>query len=149
MRQSKPCASTVEKKRSYSELLELPTLEERFEYLKIGGTVGESTFGSKRTINQLLYHSDQWLETRRKIILRDNGCEMGIPDNIITKQLTVHHMNPITLDDILNENDCVFDPDNLICVSTKLHRAIHYANEYEFDTFCERRPFDTCPWREV
>lgn len=74
---------------------------------------------------------------------------MGVPDNIITKQLTVHHMNPITLDDILNERDCVFDPENLICVSAKLHRAIHYANSYEFNAYCERKPFDTCPWREV
>ena len=139
----------VEKRRSYSELILLPTAEERFEYLKLGGKIGESTFGSKRIFNQLLYHSDDWQKLRNKIIIRDNGCEMAFPDFTINCLLTVHHLNPITIEDVINERDCVFDPENLVCVSAKLHKAIHYADKYEFETFVERKPFDTCPWREV
>lgn len=117
--------------------------------MKIGGTVGEATFGSKRMINQLLYHSDYWHDVRNEAIIRDNGCEMALPDHEISRLLTVHHMNPITLDDILDERDCVFDLDNLVCVSSKLHKIIHYGDDCEPDILVERRPFDTCPWREV
>ena len=143
------CANTVEKRRSYSELIEIPTIKERFEYLKIGGKIGDATFGSKRIMNQLLYHSDKWRKRRDKIIIRDNGCEMAFPDHEILYMLTVHHLNPITLEDVLEERDCVFDPENLVCVSGDLHKAIHYASDYEFETLVERKPFDTCPWREV
>ena len=135
--------------KSYRELIKIPTFEERFEYLKIGAGVGESTFGSKRYLNQILYKTDEWLSVRDKIIVRDKGCDLGIPDReIIGGRILVHHINPITIEDILNRNPKVFDPNNLITISHMTHEAVHYGNEdLLIKDPIERRPNDTCLWR--
>lgn len=134
--------------RTYSELVLLPTFEERFEYLKLDGCVGESTFGSKRYLNQILYKTNRWLSLRDKIIIRDNGCDLGIPGREIFGRILVHHIDPITIDDILNENPKVFDPDNLIAVSHITHEAIHYGSaDLLMRDPVERRANDTCPWK--
>lgn len=134
--------------RSYSELIRIPTFEERFKYLQLSGSVGDFTFGSKRHINQVLYKTPEWLSVRDKVIIRDNGCDLGIPDRLIGGRVLVHHMNPITIDDILNRNPKVFDMDNLISVSHITHEAIHYGNEdLLMKDPIERCKNDTCPWR--
>ena len=135
--------------KSYRELIKIPTFEERFEYLKIGAGVGESTFGSKRYLNQILYKTDEWLSVRDKIIVRDKGCDLGIPDReIIGGRILVHHINPITIEDILNRDPKVFDPNNLITISHMTHEAVHYGNEdLLIKDPIERRPNDTCLWR--
>lgn len=135
----------------YSELIRLPTFEERFAYLKLDGRVGESTFGGHRHLNQDFYRSDLWRkEIRNKIILRDNACDLGCEDRQIPNgsRLIIHHINPITLDDILENSDLITDPENLICVSYNTHQAIHYGDISLLPTgLVERRPGDTCPWR--
>lgn len=135
--------------KSYRELIKIPTFEERFEYLKIGAGVGESTFGSKRYLNQILYKTDEWLSVRDKIIVRDKGCDLGIPDReIIGGRILVHHINPITIEDILNRDPKVFDPNNLITIAHMTHEAVHYGNEdLLIKDPIERRPNDTCLWR--
>ena len=135
--------------KSYRELIKIPTFEERFEYLKIGADVGESTFGSKRYLNQILYKTDEWLSVRDKIIVRDKGCDLGIPDReIIGGRILVHHINPITIEDILNRDPKVFDPNNLITIAHMTHEAVHYGNEdLLIKDPIERRPNDTCLWR--
>ena len=135
--------------KSYRELIKIPTFEERFEYLKIGAGVGESTFGSKRYLNQILYKTDEWLSVRDKIIVRDKGCDLGIPDReIIGGRILVHHINPITIEDILNRDPKVFDPNNLTTISHMTHEAVHYGNEdLLIKDPIERRPNDTCLWR--
>ena len=134
--------------KSYRELIKIPTFEERFEYLKIGAGVGESTFGSKRYLNQILYKTDEWLSVRDKIIVRDKGCDLGIPDReIIGGRILVHHINPITIEDILNRDPKVFDPNNLITIAHMTHEAVHYGNEdLLIKDPIERRPNDTCLW---
>lgn len=134
--------------KSYSELVRLTSFEERFQYLLLNGSVGEDTFGSHRYLNQALYNSPKWKRCRRSIIIRDNGCDLGVDGFEINGLVVVHHINPITVDDILNENFAVFDQDNLICVSNLTHKAIHYSNESLLpSSLVERQPFDTCPWR--
>lgn len=134
--------------RSYSELIQLPTFEERFNYLKLDGIVGEDTFGHDRYINQLLYKSGKWKRTRNDIIIRDNGCDLGMADRAIYGKLIVHHINPITEDDILRDRTCVYDPDNLICVSHNTHQAIHYSSDdILIKDPIERTQHDTCPWK--
>lgn len=135
--------------KSYRELIKIPTFEERFEYLKIGAGVGESTFGSKRYLNQILYKTDEWLSVRDKIIVRDKGCDLGIRDReIIGGRILVHHINPITIEDILNRDPKVFDPNNLITIAHMTHEAVHYGNEdLLIKDPIERRPNDTCLWR--
>ena len=135
--------------KSYRELIKIPTFEGRFEYLKIGAGVGESTFGSKRYLNQILYKTDEWLSVRDKIIVRDKGCDLGIPDReIIGGRILVHHINPITIEDILNRDPKVFDPNNLITIAHMTHEAVHYGNEdLLIKDPIERRPNDTCLWR--
>lgn len=131
----------------YSELRRLRTFEERFNYLKIGGTVGKETFGFDRYLNQILYHTDVWRKIRRDVIVRDNGCDLGDPDREIKGTILVHHMNPITLDDVRSGDEKVFDPDFLICCSLDTHNAIHYGDISLLAADpVERSPGDTCPW---
>jgi len=134
--------------RTYKDLRRLGTILDRFEYLKLGGQVGESTFGFDRYLNQAFYRSREWQEARRAVILRDGGCDLGIEGYEIGKGLVVHHMNPITIDDILSRRDEIFDPEFLICVSDRTHKAIHYGDaELLPKDPVERKPGDTCPWR--
>lgn len=133
----------------YSELIKLPTFEERFEYLKLNGSVGGETFGFERQLNQIFYRSPEWKHIRREVIMRDKGCDLGIEDREIIGRVEIHHINPVTLDDIEKESDILLDPDNLICASPNTHKAIHYSDDGIL-TKTEpviRRPFDTCPWR--
>lgn len=121
---------------------------DRYEYLRIGGIVGESTFGSNRYLNQILYRSYDWKKFRREMIIRDNGCDLAHPDYEIGGIIILHHINPITIDDVKNRRRCVFDPENVVCVSHRTHEAIHYGD----DTLLMkgpvvRRPGDTIPWR--
>lgn len=134
--------------RTYSELILLPTFEERFQYLKLGGTVGQITFGYERYLNQLLYSSDEWKRCRRKVIIRDLGCDLACEGYELQDKILIHHMNPITVDDILQRNPRVFDLENLICTSHNTHNAIHYGDE----NLLLRAPIvrtknDMCPWK--
>lgn len=134
--------------KSYSELITIPTFLERFRYLKIGGLVGKSTFGYDRYLNQILYHSDEWKTFRRDIILRDNGCDLACEGFDIHGLMLVHHIDPITVQDILNRHPKVFDPENVILVSHNTHNAIHYGDESLLALGpIVRTPNDTCPWK--
>ena len=136
--------------KSYSELMELDTFEERFRYLQLHGAVGDVTFGSERYLNQRFYQTDnEWLAIRDDIIIRDNGCDLGIRGRDINDSIIIHHINPILSYDIINRTDRLLDPDNLICVSSNTHKAIHYSDEslLILDPV-ERSPNDTCPWRK-
>lgn len=135
--------------RTYSELIKLPTFEERFQYLKLDGKVGEATFGFDRYLNQILYHSEEWRRVRHKIIVRDNGCDLGIPDREIDGRILVHHMNPIYVKDILERTEYLFNPEYLICTLKSTHDAIHYGDEsLLLLPPIERLKNDTCPWRQ-
>ena len=136
-------------KKTYSELIQIPSYIERYRYLKLGGKTGEITFGHERYLNQLLYKPPEWKSFRREIILRDQGFDMGMDGYEIQGLILVHHMNPITVKDILDRNDCVFDEENVICVSKITHNAIHYGSEelLVIDEIVERRPNDTIFWR--
>lgn len=132
----------------YSELIKLPTFLERFDYLIIGGRVGAETFGFNRYLNQALYSSIEWKKFRRDMIIRDQGCDLAVPDRDIGVGLVLHHLNPITEKDIIERNPCLFDPENVICVSSNTHRAIHYGDKSMLlMPQPERRPNDTIPWR--
>lgn len=138
--------------RTYTELCKLGTFEERYEYLKIGGKVGSETFGHDRYINQILYHSDYWRNViRPAVITRDGGWDLGVFGCEICGSITIHHMNLITLEDVLNHDPIVFDMEYLITAATNpTHRAIHYADDDAFmliKPYTERKPNDTCPWR--
>lgn len=134
--------------RTYSELCKLSTFEERFRYLNLNGVVGEETFGFDRYINQSFYRSTEWRSLRNQIIVRDNGCDLGIEGHDIYKYVIIHHMNPITKEDILDNTDFVMNPEYLICVSDATHRAIHYGDESLLVTGpVERTKYDTCPWK--
>lgn len=134
--------------KTYSELISLPTFKERYEYCRLDGLVGEETFGFDRYLNQIFYTSKEWRRFRREIILRDNGCDLGIKDREIGGIITVHHLNPITVDDVINRNSCLFDPENVICVCDNTHKAIHYGDsELLILEPIERTKHDTCPWR--
>lgn len=134
--------------RSYRELKQLQTFEERYKYLKLSGQVGASTFGYDRYINQALYNSARWKQTRRNVIIRDNACDLGISGYDISSKIIIHHMNPLTLDDIESGCDDIFNPDFLICTSFGTHNAIHYSNDKLLARFpIERVPGDTCPWQ--
>ena len=136
--------------RCYSEIKKLKTFEERFNYLKLGSRVGDVTFGYDRLFNQALYSSPMWKTARRDVIVRDNGCDLGIEDRIITGRVIVHHINPISLEDIEKKNPELFNPEYLICVSHDTHNAIHYGDEHLIikTELKERSPNDTCPWKE-
>lgn len=135
-------------RKTYRELIAMDDFLDRYEYLRIGGIVGESTFGSNRYLNQILYRSYDWKKFRREMIIRDNGCDLAHPDYEIGGIIILHHINPITIDDVKNRRRCVFDPENVVCVSHRTHEAIHYGD----DTLLMkgpvvRRPGDTIPWR--
>lgn len=133
--------------RRYSELIKINDFQGRFEYLKLDGVVGESTFGFERYLNQILYRSSEWKKIRNQIIIRDNGCDMGLEDYPIDR-IIVHHMNPINEHDIEIQNPDIFNPEFLICVSYNTHNAIHFGDfELLPKPIVERRPGDTCPWR--
>ena len=134
--------------KTYSELIEIPSFLERFRYLKIGGQVGKETFGYERYLNQILYKSGEWRRFRRDIILRDHGCDLACEGFDIYGKIIVHHIDPITVEDVVNRNPKVFDPENAISTSLNTHNAIHYGDEYLLMIEpVERRPYDTCPWR--
>lgn len=134
--------------RTYTELCTLKTFEERYEYLKLGGAVGKETFGFDRYLNQALYQSPEWKQIRRKIILRDDGCDLGLRYYPIGYKIYIHHMNPISQVDILERSDILLNPEYLICVSHRTHNAIHYGDASLLPQApIERRPNDQVPWR--
>lgn len=134
--------------RTYSELSKLTTFEERYRYLRLGGRVGEETFGFDRWINQMFYKDPEWLKIRDEVIIRDNGCDLGIEGREIYSRIIVHHMNPITKADILDRSEFLLDPEYLICTVKNTHDAIHYGDENLLITLpMERSANDTCPWR--
>lgn len=134
--------------RTYSELITIPTFEERFEYLQLKGSVGKDTFGYDRYLNQILYNSPEWKRLRNQIIIRDGGCDLACDGYEIYGKVLIHHLNPITVEDVLARSRKVFDPDNLVCVSHNTHNAIHYGNVDLLITGpIIRTQNDTCPWR--
>lgn len=135
--------------RSYSELIKLPTFEERFDYLRLDGEIGEETFGFDRYMNQSFYRCGEWKRVRDKVIVRDNGCDLGISDRQLYDNIIIHHMNPVTREDLINKSHLLMDPEYLICVSKNTHNAIHYGDESLLVStkIIERRPNDTCPWK--
>lgn len=133
--------------KTYRKLIRIPTFEERFEYLKLSGQVGRETFGPARYLNQSFYRSREWKRLRDYILVRDNGCDLGIDDREIFSQVYIHHINPITIDDIERGDDAVFDPNNLISTSFETHNAIHYGNESNLIKLPKvRQKGDTCLW---
>lgn len=142
--------------KTYSELILLPTFEERYRYLRLGGKVGEETFGFDRYLNQLLYKSDEWLSVRDYVIIRDTGSNDYCQDlgmdcgRDIHSRVLVHHMNPITKEDILSRSKFVFDPEYLISTTKRTHDAIHYGDDgLLFKDPIVRSPNDTCPWKQI
>ena len=134
--------------RTYSELITIPTFEERFEYLQLKGSVGKDTFGYDRYLNQVLYRSPEWKRLRNQIIIRDAGCDLACDGYDVYGKVLIHHLNPITVEDVLARSRKVFDPDNLVCVSHNTHNAIHYGNVDLLVTGpIIRTKNDTCPWR--
>ena len=135
--------------RTYSELSKLKTFRERYEYLKLDGTVGEETFGFDRYINQMFYKSEEWKRIRNYVITRDNGCDLGISDRkIVDSVILVHHMNPITKEDVINKNEILLDPEYLITTIKPTHDAIHYGDENLLaEDLIVRSKNDTCPWK--
>ena len=134
--------------RKYSDLITLPTFKERYEYLRLDGIVGEETFGFDRYINQIFYKSKEWLEVRDHVIIRDNGCDLGIEGHEIYNRILIHHMNPIRKEDILNRSDILLNPEYLITTTKRTHDAIHYGDKnILLDTPIERIKNDTCPWK--
>lgn len=134
--------------KSYSEMIALPTFIERYRYLQLGGRVGEETFGFDRWLNQKFYKDPEWLSVRDKVIIRDNGCDLGMEGHEIYGKILVHHINPITKEDILRRSRTLFDPENLICTIKNTHDAIHYGDESLLiiaPTIRTRN--DTCPWK--
>lgn len=135
--------------RSYSEMAKLKTFKERYEYLKLSSKVGEDTFGMERFLNQRFYGTPEWKAFRREVIIRDNGCDLGIEGREIGSRIEIHHINPITPEDIQNRSPCLMDPDNAICTSPMTHKAIHYGDISLLPSEpIERKPNDTCPWKK-
>lgn len=135
--------------RTYSELITFDTFEDRYNYLKLDGIVGQDTFGFDRYLNQMFYRSREWRDFRREIIIRDRGCDLAMPEyQIVGSLILIHHLNPITPEDIVNRNSCLMDPENAVCVKKNTHDAIHYGT---FDLIpkgpIERKANDTCPWK--
>lgn len=136
--------------KTYSELIKIPTFFDRFEYLKIGGSVGVETFGYDRYLNQTLYRSAEWKRFRRDMIIRDQACDLACEDREIGGKVLLHHINPLTPKDIINRAYKIFDPENVICVSLDTHNAIHYGDASLL--MCDpiiRTKNDTCPWKRV
>lgn len=134
--------------RTYTELSKLNSFLERYEYLRLGGKVGEETFGFDRYLNQIFYKDPEWLEARDNVIIRDGGCDLGMPDREIHGKILVHHMNPVTKEQILRRDPVLFDPEYLICTIKSTHDAIHYGDEtlLMLDPIV-RTKNDTCPWK--
>ena len=134
--------------RTYTELSRLPSFEERFQFLRLNGAVGEATFGFDRYLNQLFYKSPEWKELRDYIIIRDIGCDLGIDGYDVQGKIYIHHMNPITREDIETQSELLLNPEYLIVTSHNTHNAIHYGDEgLLLLPPNERRRFDTCPWK--
>lgn len=144
--------------RTYSEVITIPTFENRYEYLRLDGRVGRETFGHDRYLNQILYTSPQWRHFRDEIIIRDNACDLACEGyeirsfrdrdgKIIRPKILIHHINPIIVDDVINNRPNVFDPENVICVTHNTHQAIHYGDSnLLISSPVERSQNDTCPW---
>ena len=134
--------------KTYSELLKLPTFMERYEYLKLDGIVGQETFGFDRYLNQSFYKSREWRKIKDEVIVRDNGCDLGVEGFDIYGRIYIHHMNPITVDDIIQQTELLLNPEYLICTSFNTHQAIHYGDETNLTLLPkERSKNDTCPWK--
>lgn len=134
--------------RRYSELIRIPTFEERFEYLRLDGQVGADTFGSDRCLNQIFYKSPEWKKIRDEIIIRDQCCDLAMPGYDIHGPVLIHHLNPITKEDILSRTDLLLNPEYLVCTIQSTHNAIHYGDVNLLITNpIERKPNDTCPWK--
>lgn len=134
--------------RRYSELMRIPTFEERFEYLRLDGQVGADTFGSDRYLNQIFYKSPEWKKIRDEIIIRDQCCDLAMPGYDIHGPVLIHHLNPITKADILSRTDLLLNPEYLVCTIQSTHNAIHYGDANLLITNpIERKPNDTCPWK--
>ena len=135
--------------RTYSELIELPTFEERYAYLKLDNTIGAITFGFDRYINQRFYNSEEWKKIRRDVIVRDNGCDLGVDGYDILTNVIIHHMNPIAVDDIVNSSDYLLNPEFLISTTLDTHNGIHYGKKLlPKPTMAVRYKNDTCPWKK-
>lgn len=136
-------------KRSYKELSRLKTFQEKYEYLRLNGNVGTDTFGFDRYLNQALYSSTEWRRFRNQVIIRDNGCDLGDPEHeILGGRIIIHHINPLTVKDLEERTEALFDLNNVICVSDQTHKAIHYGDESLLpQNPVERKPGDTCPWK--
>ena len=134
--------------RTYSELITLPTFEERFRYLKLDGSVGAETFGFDRYLNQIFYRSQLWKDIRDHVIIRDHGCDLGVEGYEIYGKIIIHHMNPITIEDIERKSDILLDPEYLISTILNTHNAIHYGDEsLLISKPIVRSKNDTCPWK--
>ena len=134
--------------KTYSELITLPTFKERYKYLQLSGTVGEETFGFDRYINQKFYRSQEWKRVRDFVIIRDNGCDLGVEGYDIHGKILIHHMNPIRIDDIRFLSEYLMNPEYLISTTLSTHNAIHYGDESLLMAEpIERTPNDTCPWK--
>lgn len=134
--------------KTYSELITIPTFEERYEYLRLQGRVGEETFGFDRWLNQVFYRTKEWKTVRDKVIVRDCGCDLAMFDRELQGRILVHHMNPILTRDIVNRTEFLLNPEYLICTSKNTHDAIHYGDSELLITMpIERSRNDTCPWR--
>ena len=132
----------------YSELILLPTFEERYKYLQLNGVIGDETFGFDRYINQMFYRSQEWKQVRDYVIVRDNGCDLGIEGHEIRGKILIHHMNPIGIKDIQQVNKFLLDPEYLITTMLSTHNAIHYGDESLLvKNPIERSKNDTCPWK--
>ena len=135
--------------KTYSELITFPTFEERFQYLRLDGVVGEDTFGFDRYLNQIFYRSQRWKKIRNHVIIRDHGCDLGVEGYEIHGRILIHHMNPITEYDIINRTKYLLDPEYLICTIDNTHKAIHYGDESLLIVApIIRTKNDTCPWRQ-
>ena len=134
--------------KTYKEMSRLKTFEERYNYLRLNGAVGEDTFGFDRFINQRFYKSPEWRRVRDQVIIRDDGCDLGDPDHPIKGRVIIHHINPLQIEDFDGDPDYLLNPDYLVCVSHNTHNAIHYGDENLLPTPWEpRQPNDTCPWK--
>lgn len=134
--------------KTYSEVIKLPTFLDRFNYLKLGGSVGIETFGYDRYLNQILYNSGEWKRFRRDMIIRDMGMDLACDGYEIIGKIMVHHIDPITVEDVLQRHPKIFDPENVICTSMNTHNAVHYGDESLLITEpIVRTPYDTCPWK--
>lgn len=133
--------------RCYTELCQFRTFEERFEYLKLGGQVANETFGFDRWVNQRFYRSHEWKQVRQKVIIRDEGRDLGVEGYELQNGIYIHHMNPMVVKDITDAEAWILDPEFLICVSFNTHNAIHYGDKDLLPKMIDRTPNDTCPWK--